>query len=334
VKYVGTLALSLCMTGAAWGQDVTAAKAGLIHYIEGDVTVAGKSVVMKPGDFPEMKKGEEMRTADGRAEILLGPGVFLRVSENSAFVLHSSQIENTRLELTAGSMLIEAGEFNPKLNAIVVKVGANDIEVAKRGLYRIDFEPGMLKVFDGAATLIAGGQPVTVKEGRQVMLSAVPNPEKFNTDRTDAFHRWASRRSSYIAVANIAAAKRIHDNGSSWGYSNWMYNPYLGCYTFIPANGMFRSPFGWAFYSPRTVERVYYRPPVQTYNPNPSASHDPFSGGGATRSYGDYSGRSSMGSYSSGGTSAPPPAAAAPAADGGARGGGDAGGGRSTSGGR
>lgn len=326
------LGLVLSTAGAAWSQDVVAAKGGLIHYIEGDVKVAGQTVAFKTGDFPEMKKGEALSSELGRAEILLGPGTFLRVAENTAFRLDSNQLENTRIELTAGSILIEAGEFDSKFNSIVVKVGANEIDVLKRGLYRIDFNPPLVRVYDGAAAVIADGQPVTIKEGRQASLGRVPSPEKFNKDVTDAFHRWASRRSSYIAVANISAARRVRENGSAWSVGNWLYNPYMGCFTYIPVNGIFRSPFGWAFYSPRTVERVYYRPPVQTYNP--PASFDPFAGGGGSRSYSDNSGRSSMGTYSSGGSSAPPPAAAAPAPDGGARGGGDAGGGRSTSGGR
>jgi hypothetical protein len=334
VKYVGTLALGLTLAGAALAQDVVAAKAGIIHYLEGDVTLAGEPVVMKTSDFPEMKKGAELRTSLGRAEILLGPGVFLRVAENSGFRLLANSLEDTRLELTAGSLLLEVGEFNGKFNSIVVKAGANDVEVAKRGLYRVDLDPGLLRVYDGEARVVAGGQPVTIKESRQSVLGAVPNPEKFNRERGDAFHRWASRRSSYIAVANIAAAKRLRDNGTSWAVSNWLYNPYLGCFTYIPVSGMYYSPFGWAFYSPRTVQRVYYRPPVQVYNP-PSAGFDSFGGGGAgTRSYSGYSGGSSMGTYSSGGTMAAPAAPAAPAADGGARGAGDSGGGRSTSGGR
>lgn len=332
MKYAGTMLLGLCVAGGAWAQDVVAAKAGLIHYIEGDVKLSGRTVVMKSGDFPEMKKGDELRTAEGRAELLLGPGVFLRLAENSAFRLDASQLENTRLELTSGSLLIEAGEFDPKFNVIAVKVGANEIEVAKKGLYRIDLNPGLLRVYDGAATVIAGGQPVTVKEGRQTALGALPNPEKFDKSRGDAFYRWAARRSSYIAMANISVAKRLHDNGSSWRTSNWFYNPYLGFFTYIPVSGLWRSPFGFAYYSPRTVERVYYRPPVQVYNPH--SGIDSFSAGAGTRSYSDYSGRSSMGSYSAGGSSAPPPAAAAPAPAAGARGGGDAGGGRSSAGGR
>jgi hypothetical protein len=332
VKYVGLLAFALAFGSAGYAQDVIAAKAGVIHYTEGDVNIAGKPVVMKSGDFPEMQKGQELTTGLGRAEVLLGPGVFLRVAEQSAFRLVTNALEDTRLDLTAGSILIEAGEFEPKHHGIVVTVGSTQVEVVKRGLYRIDFNPGLLRVYEGNATVIAGGQPVTTKEGRQTTLGAVPNPERFNKERGDAFYRWAARRSSYIAMANIAAAKRLHDNGTAggWNTGNWLFNPYFGCFTYIPASGLYRSPFGWAFYSPRTVERVYYRPPAQIYNP---PSMGGFDGGIGHRGYSDYGGRSSMGSHSAGGSAAPPPAPAAPAPSGGPRTG-DAGGGRSSAGGR
>jgi hypothetical protein len=279
-----------------------------------------------------MRKGEELRTALGRAELLLGPGVFLRVAENTTFRLVSSALEDVRLEFLAGSILIEAADFEAKHHGIVVKIGMNEVEVMKRGLYRIDFDPGLLRVYSGTATLVTGGQTVTVKEGRQTGFGPIPDPERFNKDRGDAFHRWASRRSSYIAMANIAAARRVRENGTAWTSGNWLYNPYFGCFTYLPVNGMYRSPFGWAYYSPRTVQRVYYRPPVQIYNPPNMGGFD--SGFGGSRSYSDSAGRSSMGSYSAGGNAAPPPAAAAPAADGGARSGSGDGGGRSSSGSR
>jgi hypothetical protein len=325
--------MGLTFAAGAYAQDVVAAKAGLVHYVEGDVTIGGKTVVVKGGDFPEMQKGDELRTVLGRAEVLLGPGMFLRMAENSGFRLLSAAIEDTRLEVTSGSVLIEAAEFEAKHHGIVVRVGSTDIDVMKRGLYRIDFSPAMLRVYEGSAQVIAGGQPVTIKEGRQTVLGALANPEKFNKDRGDAFHRWAARRSSYIAIANVAAAKRIYDDGGAWRSGNWLFNPYFGCFTYIPYSGMYRSPFGWAFYSPRAVQRVYYRPPV-VYNPSPGMSGGGFDGGFGHRGYSDYGGRSSMGSHSAGGTAAPPPPAAAPAPAASGRADAGGGGGRSSAGGR
>ena len=58
--------------------------------------------------------------------------------------------------------------------------------------------------------------------------------EKFDSRTGDALYRWAKRRSEYIAVANLSAAKRMGSGYASNGSSSWYYNPYYGMYTFIP----------------------------------------------------------------------------------------------------
>jgi hypothetical protein len=35
-----------------------------------------------------------------------------------------------------------------------------------------------------------------------------------------------------------------------WYAPGWDWDPYFSCYTFIPGDGIFYSPFGWGFYSP------------------------------------------------------------------------------------
>jgi len=35
-----------------------------------------------------------------------------------------------------------------------------------------------------------------------------------------------------------------------WYAAGWDWDPYFGCYTYIPGDGIFYSPFGWGFYSP------------------------------------------------------------------------------------
>jgi hypothetical protein len=313
-------------------QNVISARSGLIHYVEGKVTLNGQQVVVKTAEFPEMKEGQELRTELGRAEILLAPGSFLRIAEDSAFRLVNNRLEDTKLEVLAGSALLEIGEFNSKEQAITVNVGETAVEVRKAGLYRIDANPPQLRVHDGQAGVVSGGQAVTIKEGRQTALTVAIGPEKFDKEKGDAFLRWAARRSGYIATANMAAAKRLYDGGMPWRMSSWMYDPYFGAFTFIPARGMYRCPFGYAYYSPGAIRNMYYRP-----QPSYNAGYGGGSMGGfdgAPRAWGDSSGRGSMGGYSSSAPVSAPPAAAAPAPDGGARGASDAGGGRSSGSGR
>jgi hypothetical protein len=314
---------TLLITGTALAQHVISAKSGLIHYTEGKVLLAGEPIAPKATEFPEVKVGQELRTELGRAEILLTPSVILRVAENSAIKMLSNALEDTQIELLAGSVLLEAGEIQ-KGQMLAIRIGQSGIEFPKRGLFRIDYDSGRLRVYEGSALVVASGQTSTVKEGRQVELAGVLAPEKFNKEIGDAFHRWAGRRSSYLAMANYAAARSIGASDIPWQSSAWIFNPYFGQFTYIPLRGRYRSPFGWSYYSPETA----YRRPVV------------WGGGGmgsgigaadmGSRGYGDYGSRGSSG-YGGGsvGVSAPPPAASsapAPAvtdsrgSDGGSRG--------------
>lgn len=298
-------------------QDVISAKSGLIHYFEGVVTLDGKEIEKKnASEFSSMREGSELRTGLGRAEVLLSPGVFLRVSENSGVRLVSNSLVDTKLALTAGSVLLEVGETE-KGQALSMMVGDSKIDLSHRGLFRIDFDPAELKVHDGSAVVTANGQTVTVKEGKVLPLTGVLAATKFNKDDGDAFFRWASRRSGYIATANLTAAKRVYDTGNYYGSSSWIFNPYLGMFTFMPLRGIYRSPFGYSYFSPYTIGDVYYRP-VYTAPVNSGWSRPAITDAG--RGMADMGG--GRGGYSSGGAamSAPAPAMssapAAPAASG------------------
>jgi len=300
------------MAAAAFGQNVISAKAGLVHYTEGKVLISDKEVRTKIGDFAEMKAGDVLRTEEGRAEVLLTPGVFLRVSENSSFRLAANKLEDIRLEVLSGSVLIEAGEVT-KYDSIVVTAAGASIHIAKRGLFRIDTELASLRVVDGEAVVTASGQTLTVKEGKQAPLTGVLTATKFKKEAGDAFHRWAARRSGYLAAANLSAAKSIYDSGQGWGQSGWYFNPYFGYFTFIPAYGNYYSPFGYQYYTPRRVEAAYYQPAPSAPMMDRSAAWADSS----IRQSADTSGRS----YSGGGAavSAPPPSSAPAAPEGGAR---------------
>jgi hypothetical protein len=316
-------------TGAAWAQSVISAKAGLIHYSEGKVFVGDKEVAPKNGDFPEMKAGDVLRTGEGRAEILLTPGVFLRVSEESGFRLVTNKLEDIKLEVTKGSVLIEAGEVS-KDASMVVTVAEASIDIAKRGLFRIDANPASLRVYDGEAVVTASGQTLTVKEGRSTPLSGVLVASKFNKEMGDAFHRWASRRSGYLAVANVSAAKSIYDTGRGWRQSGWFFNPYFGYFTYIPAYGNYFSPFGYQYYSPRRVEAIFYRPAPSMIDHSSAAWAN-----GSIRHTSDSYGRSSAATYSGSVSAAPAPApSSAPAAPAGGPRSADSGSSRSSGGGR
>jgi len=254
------LALAVLGAGSAWSQSIISAHSGVIHYVEGQVSVDGKAVQPKFAEFPDVKTGQTLAAEDGRAEILLTPGVFLRVAEASSVRMISNKLADTRVEIVTGSALVEVGELLAD-NAIALQFHDAQIALIKKGLYRIDADPGRLRVYEGESRVTSGSQTLSVKRGHEVEFGAVLESRGFDTKSTDAFYRWGGRRAEYIAEANVSAAKAVNDRGLGYASSghagSWAWNPYFGLFTYLPGNGIYYSPFGWAYYSPAFVSYVY-----------------------------------------------------------------------------
>jgi hypothetical protein len=77
--------------GVAPAQQMISAKAGLINVVEGQAIVDGKPLVPKPSEFTQLKPGSLLETGEGRSEVLLSPGSYLRLSENSAIRMTSDR---------------------------------------------------------------------------------------------------------------------------------------------------------------------------------------------------------------------------------------------------
>lgn len=249
--FVFALAGSVC----AWGQRAISAHSGMVNYVEGTVTLDGKTLEPKVTELPEVKNRSVLATEEGRVEVLLTPGAFIRLAENSSMRMISNTLWDTRVEVVSGSAMVEIDELL-KDNSITVQYGDAQIAMEKKGLFRVDAgsgasDPGSLKVFDGEARVTLNGDGVTARKGRQVDLGAVLSASNFDPKDTDAFYRWSARRAEYIATANVSAARS--SVGSGFTSSQWVYNPWYGMYTFVPALGYGYSPFGWNYYSPLTV---------------------------------------------------------------------------------
>ncbi len=258
---LGVAAVAEAASLVASAQSVISAKSGLIHYAEGRVYLGDQLVESKFGEFPDIKENAQVRTEDGRVEILLTPGVFLRLGENSAIRMVTNRLIDTRLEFLSGTALVEAAELL-KDNAVTMVYKDYAVQLQKKGIYRFDSEPAALRVYDGTAVVQFNGQTEEVKEGRILAMDGDLKLARFdkNKDDLDELYRWAHRRSEYISMANVSAAKTVADSGMYWGNSSWYWNPYFNMYTFVPMNGAYYSPFGYAFFSPFTVYNYLYSP--------------------------------------------------------------------------
>jgi hypothetical protein len=272
---LGTLGLAV---GSASAQSVISAHAGIVQYVEGRAYLNDKVVEPKFGQFPDIKENQEFRTEEGRAEILLTPGVFLRLGENSSIKMVSNHLTNTKFEVLTGSAVVECNDV-PKDNSIEAIYKGSSIRLDKQGLYRIDTNPARVRVYEGEAVVTDGSGQLRLKAGKQSNLDGVLLAESFDRKDTDSLYSWSDRRAAYVAQANIVSANTVNNGGYSGyggyglyngfgGYNTaflggsylggWAFNPSFGMYTYLPYSGFGYSPFGYTYFSPYTVGYAPY----------------------------------------------------------------------------
>ena len=199
-----------------------------------------------------MGEGRELRTEAGRVEVLLTPGVVLRLDQNSAIRMLSDKLSDTRVKLLSGSAILESGEAGHDTAAKLI-YGNWQVRVPKQGVYRIDSEPARVRVYKGEAEVSADGQTetATVREGEVLPLAAVLVAEQPSATVGDAFKNWAMSRSDAIAADNAIAAeitddpRQIDASGLGLGLGGLSYFPLTG----VPSLGI-TNPYGLSFWSP------------------------------------------------------------------------------------
>jgi hypothetical protein len=250
-RVAASLLVLLAVSVTASGQSVISTHSGLVYFFEGSVFLGDQPLEQKFGKFPDIGEGRELRTEQGRAEVLLTPGVFLRMSENTRIRMLSCSLVDTRVELLSGSAVIEAREATPDTSALVIYKGWQ-MRVPQRGIYRIDSEPSQLHVYKGETEVVAQGSPdpVTVKDGQSLPLAGVLVPEQATAELNDSFDHWAMQRSQAIYADNATAAQ-IFDDPSQMDSSGFALGSGLSYFPMgsIPSIGLM-SPYGLSFWSP------------------------------------------------------------------------------------
>src|SRR6266404_2618939 len=247
--------LAAALSAPAWGADpaqsehakANPARPGSLNYIEGQASMEGQGLGPEAIGKTELKPGQSLETGVGKAELLLTPGVFFRLGDNSSVMMISPTLTDTELRLDKGEATVEIAELHPENNIVVAEDGAK-IRLTKTGLYDFDADHSLVRVYQGEANVEVNGQNIKVENEHQLAFGAGASmkPEKFDKEVQDDLYRWSSLRSSYLAEANVDRAQDYQVG--SYG-AGWDWDPYYGAYTFVPGNGIFYSPFGWGFYS-------------------------------------------------------------------------------------
>jgi hypothetical protein len=234
--------------GNAGSANMGSASPGTVNYVEGSIFLDGNPLSRRDVGRAYMQPGEVLSTQTGKAEVLLTPGVFLRLDDNSAVKMISPDLTRTQVEVDKGRAAVEVDQIFPQNNLEVIDGGVAT-QLVKPGFYEFTAGQPAAMVFVGQAEVAeANGKWKEIKGHHEVSLVANAELKSRSFDARDAedgFYNWSSLRSDYLAEANNQIA------GDYAGVQDfnpgWYWDPTMWDYTFIGA-GPYWSPFGFGFF--------------------------------------------------------------------------------------
>lgn len=161
------------------------------------------------GDVRVLEAGRTIKTGHGMAELLLSPGIFLRLGNKSELTLDTVKPE-IQVRLASGEALIEAVDAGAPV--LVKQKGATAI-IRKPGVYELNGKRGV----------------------SMSLLSSLRS--------------WSKARSEQLRSESAASAQTCAGDAAKWHGPAWYWDPWSASYTFLSASGVVTGPFGWPYYS-------------------------------------------------------------------------------------
>jgi len=239
---------------AALAQNTNSARPGTINYVEGQATLNGQELTSQSAGRSEIAPNQTLSTTNGKVEVLLTPGVFLRIGDNSSVTMISPDLTRTEVQLDRGTAEVEVDQIY-KENDLLVDQGPAQAKLLKFGLYEFNATAGSIRVFDGEAAVSPSQTSrkwINVKSHHQFAVNGEPTkPEDFNAELAadqDQLYDWGKLRADYLGQANLNLAEEYA--GSPSFYPGWFWDAGMYGYTWLPGDGLFWDPYGFGFYSP------------------------------------------------------------------------------------
>lgn len=270
--YSFLFAIILVMSGFVAGHAqnrekfVISARAGGVNAVTGRTMHAkGNSEWEQLTIKDNLEGGDVVKTGlDGRVEILLNPGSYMRVAENSEFELTSNSLESLEVRLIRGTAIVEATGTDDTELLINITTPHAKMAIVQRGLYRVNVVPGDLTelIVRKGRVLLADPQ-TKVKGGRKLIFNgtsfSVAKLGDAEKKDQDLFDIWSKERAQTIAQANRRISSRDLNAfragyGYDWSRSSfagasgiWIFNPRYGFFTFLPFYMGWGSPYGGSY---------------------------------------------------------------------------------------
>ena len=229
-------AAGLLLAIAVAAAQGSAGTPGAVNHTEGEVSLEGK--LIPPGSLEGVAvgAGQTLSTAKGNAEVILTPGVFLRLGDQTAV-----KITDTRVDLVRGEAILEV--VQPVTGHLEIHDGDTRTVPQRAGIY-----------------VFHAGKPVVAVTGG--------NARSRKGLESDALYVWSEARARAGAQASIDTAQAlVGTNPNTWKGPGWYWNPFYGEWGFLPATYTLTGPFGETYFS----ARFYY-----TYAGVESHSHGYF----------------------------------------------------------
>jgi FecR-like protein len=262
--------LSVFAAGGCYAQTrdkfVISARAGGINAVSGQATVQARdgSDWQQLTIKNDLDAGDVVRTgADGRVEILLNPGSYLRLAENSQFELADNSLQNLEIRLLKGTAIVEATGADETELLINITTPHTKLAIVRGGLYRLNVIPDeTTELFVRKGRVLLGDSHTKIKGGDKVTFSGTAfSVAKLDKKEKDSFDQWSKERAESLVQVNRRISGRmvnafLANFSDDWFHRNllgrsgfWLFNPRSGCFTFVPFYLGWGSPYGTTYSS-------------------------------------------------------------------------------------
>lgn len=215
-----------------------------------------------------IKAGGGLRTTgNSRAELLLSPGTYLRLAENTEIEVTGTTYRGMRFRVVRGTVIIESASLNPRIHSLTLAAPSGELQLGTSGLYRLDVVPGQesaVSIYKGRVLWTgAGGKKTQLKSGRRWLLgdsSSSFKPRSSGLDknnRKDPLNLWSRLRARELVQVNAGLSLARRDSAyPGFGYHNrggWVLSSKSQWFTYVPFDSSPRSPYGFHYTNIRWV---------------------------------------------------------------------------------
>lgn len=280
-KLLGLISCLMLFFSLASSQEIRYTERSLarLSHITGHTFVqkAGELVYEEAVVNMPLAEGDRINTTEGRAEIYIGSGNYVRLDFNTKIDLNKlPSIENDliQIKLWTGNIIVSLESLDKEKN-IELHTADISIYVLDRGLYRVNVNKNRnteFIVYEGVveaageseSLLLKGGQKLEAQRGYYTEI-----PLDFMTAANDNFYEWSHQRDSilrqhfakrylpqeledfeyelsayghwnYVSpYGHVWVPGRISPNWRPYSHGRWLWYPICG-WTWLPYE-----PWGW-----------------------------------------------------------------------------------------